>query len=377
MAQSIKEIKKRITSTKKTGQITKAMYMVSQSKVKRSEKARVSYQSYLKSIKDLTKTAFSNAPEYQNDLLAERENKRIGYLLISSDTGLAGGYNNQVFKTFQEVSKGQECIVATIGRKAYNFVGANDIKTLNERAILIRDDVMFLDIVPISRLLIDAYQKEKVDSVYIIYNHYINTISTEVRVEKLLPLNEIEGETLTGDFLFEGGVEESLDNLVTMYIESILYSYVLDAKSSEHSSRMNAMKSASDNVDEIVAKFELIYNQARQQAITTELIDIISGSNAINQAEKEMAEESVKSGIYQKYEANESISFVTVYSAKELSASEEERIKEILVKYYQKENIRLIKKIDLSLSSGYYLLINNQRVDFNLDNMIENLKGSL
>jgi len=376
MAQSIKEIKRRIASTKKTGQITKAMYMVSQSKVKRSSRVRNDYQSYMNSIKNLTRTAFVKENGYQSPLLGARKEERALYLLISSDTGLAGGYNNQVFKLFKETTANKsDFLVATIGRKAYNFASGNGYNLINKQAILIRDDVMFLDIVPITRALIGEFMAGKIDHVYVIYNHYINSMQSDVICVPFLPLDKIGGEVLDGDYVFEGGVEECLDDLITMYVESLLYDFVLDAKACEHQARMNAMKSASDNVDEIVDKLDHLYNQARQQAITTELIDIISGSNAINLEEKEKSLDMVANSLYQEYAKKSEVFFVTIYSVTELSGDEEKQIKSILAEYYQHKQIHLIKKIDESILNGYYLFVNNERIDFNLDNMLTKLRN--
>lgn len=377
MSGSIKEIKKRISSTKKTGQITKAMYMVSQSKVKRSEKVKNDYESFLKTIKSLTKTAIDKAPEYHNILLENKEEKRSVYLLVSSDTGLAGAYNNQIIRYFKEIKKQGDYLVGTIGRKAYNFAINAGYNMINKNAILIRDDVMFIDIVPLVESIIKLYLDGSVDHVYVIYNHYVNSISCEVRNVQILPLEEIEGEEVESNYLFENGVEECLDDLIKMYLEALVYGFILDAKSSEHSSRMNAMKNASDNVDEIVYKYELIYNRARQQAITTELIDIISGSNAVNKEDNDKSASYIEQELRNAYEKHSKIKFITLYHNGDITDDETNRIKDVLTKFYQEYEIRIIKKIDQEIQDGYYLLSGNKRINFNLDNLLGNLKKNL
>ena len=379
MANSLREVKTRIDSTKSTAQITKAMYMVSQSKVKRSEKTKNNYKSFLQDIRNLTKTALSVSKEFQNIMLEEQTSKRSVYVLVSSDTGLAGGYNNQIFRFFNEYSANilEDYLVATIGRKAYNYALNKDFNLINKNAILVRDDVMFLDIVPIVDAFVKLYMQKEVDHVYIIYNHYVNSLQTEVKMEQLLPLTKIEGETLKGEYLFEGGVTECLDHLMKMYLEAQIYGIILDAKAAEHSSRMNAMKNASDNVDEIVLKYELIYNRARQQAITTELVDIIAGSNAVKHQDSEAIKDDITEKLYHQYEQERAIKYFTLFSAAHLEQTEKTEIINILSKFYQNYEIRLISKIDESIVDGYYLIINNKRLDFNLKTLFSNLKNQL
>lgn len=379
MSASIKDIKKRISSTKKTGQITKAMYMVSQSKVKRSEKTKDNYQSFLSNIKNLTKTALSKSPGYQNKMIEQKEEEKVVYLLVSSDTGLAGAYNNQIFRYFKDLvgEPNEKIYVGTIGRKAFNYANNSGYNMINKSAILIRDDVMFIDIVPITKAIINLFLSGEISHVYIIYNHYVNSLTCEVTKHQLLPITEIDGEEYGGEYIFENGLEECLDDLIKMYIESLIYGFILDAKTSEHSSRMNAMKNASDNVDEIVGKYELIYNRARQQAITNELIDIIAGSNAVNKDDDNKPEESIKQELYDTYQAKSKMKFVSIFSKDELNANDEKKILDILEKYYQGMRIRLIKKIDEKINKGFYLIVDNRRISFDLNNLVDNLKNSL
>jgi len=354
------------------------MYMVSQSKVKRSEKTKLNYDSFLQSIKNITKTAFMKAEDYQNKMLEEGEEKKSIYILVSSDTGLAGGYNNQIFRYFSDYIKtiDHEFYVGTIGRKAYSYAQSREYNLINDKAILIRDDVMFIDIQPIVDLFIKYYFNHNVDHVYVIYNHFVNSMVCDVKMVQLLPLTKVEGEVYDGQYIFENGAESCLNDLIPMYIASVLYGYILDAKTAEHSSRMNAMKNASDNVDEIIEKFELIYNRARQQAITTELTDIIAGSNAVKDDKEEKTIEGINQNLYDTYKENAQIQFITIYSAHELLIEEEKQIKDILANYYH-NHIHLIKKIDLDIKAGYYLFVNNKRVDFNLNNMVKQLKTNI
>ena len=284
MSESLKAVKTRIDSTKKTSQITKAMYMVSSSKVRRSQKAFNSYQDFVKKISDLVVTVLNNCPEdYANSLFNKREVKTTAYLLISSDTGLAGPYNSNIFKYFEQMvaeEKG-DYVVGTIGRKAYTYIKNKNHPQVNKNAILIRDDVMYVDIVPLAKQLVSAYLNGSVDRLVIIYNHFVNSLTQETKSEVLLPLDHIDGEAVEREYLFEGGVEKTLEEIIPMYIQTVIYGIILDAKTAEHSSRMNSMKNATDNASEIIDKLQILYNRARQSAITTELIDIIAGANAV------------------------------------------------------------------------------------------------
>ena len=284
MSESLKEVKTRIDSTKKTSQITKAMYMVSSSKVRRSQKTYFAYQDFVKKITDLVATVLHNTPDdAKNAIFSKRDVKTTAYLLISSDTGLAGPYNSNVFKYFEQVLEKEkgDYVVGTIGRKAYTYAKNKQHPLVNKNSILVRDDVMYIDIVPLAQTLVSAYLNGSIDRLVIIYNHFVNSLTQETKHEVLLPLDHIDGEVITKEYLFEGGVLKTLDEIIPMYIQTIIYGIILDAKTSEHSSRMNSMKNATDNASEVIDKLQILYNRARQSAITTELIDIIAGANAV------------------------------------------------------------------------------------------------
>lgn len=284
MSGSLKEVKTRIDSTKKTSQITKAMYMVSSSKVRRSQKTFNEYQDFVKKITDLVATVLHNSTDDEkNAIFKKREVKTTAYLLISSDTGLAGPYNSNIFKCFEQVLKEEQgdYVVGTIGRKAYSYAKNKNHPLVNKNAILVRDDVMYIDIVPLAKQLVSGYLNGSIDKLVIIYNHFVNSLTQETIAQTLLPLDEIKGEVIEKEYLFERGLSKTLDEIIPMYIQTIIYGIILDAKTSEHSSRMNSMKNATDNASEIIDKLQILYNRARQGAITTELIDIIAGANAV------------------------------------------------------------------------------------------------
>jgi len=287
MANSLREVKVRITSTKNTAQITKAMYMVSQSKVKRAESNYKKYKDFMNNISSCVGQIVKKAKEeYNHPLLTKREVKKTSYLLITSDRGLAGSYNSGLFKEFKEYIKthhksNDEFNVSSIGKKGFGFIEKEGYNTIQKNPTLVRDDVMFVDIHPLAKSIIDSYLNEEIDRLVIIYNHYVNSITQEIVFKELLPIEKIDEVESSVDYIYETGIEETLNLVLPMYVQDIIYGIILDAKTSEHSARMNSMKNATDNATEIIDKLQLLYNRARQSVITTELIDIIGGANAI------------------------------------------------------------------------------------------------
>ncbi|MFI3329193.1 MAG: ATP synthase F1 subunit gamma [bacterium] len=285
---NLREVQGRINSTKKTSQITKAMYMVSSSKVRKAEKVYLQYQDYMSRFSNMVKTIVSkvSSADYNHEMLTARPVNKTVYVLVTSDTGLAGAYNANVIKSFEKIvsekhKSKEEFYVSAIGKKGHGLIKQKGYPTLSDESIFVRDDVLFVDILPLVTKIIDSYLKQEVDKIVIIYNHYINSITQETTVSTLLPINEIDGETIDVDYVFEGGIQDTLDTILPMYVQNIIYGIILDAKTSEHSSRMTSMKNATDNTKEVIDKLQLLYNRARQEAITNELIDIIGGASAI------------------------------------------------------------------------------------------------
>ena len=287
MGNSLGEVKKRISSTKSTAQITKAMYMVSSSKIKRAEKTYKGYKDFMMRIENMVSNVVSLAKEdVTNPLLTKREVKKTAYLIITSDKGLAGAYNANIYKALEEQVKNNhksndEFICAAIGKKGYLFISRRKYPLIKDSNISIRDDVMFMDIEPLAQEIINLYLSNNIDKLVIIHNHFINSITYEIVIEELLPICNIQKQEWTVDYEYEGGVERTLDILLPMYVKDIIYGVILDSKCAEHSARMNAMKNATDNANEVIDKLQLLYNRARQNVITNELIDIIGGANAI------------------------------------------------------------------------------------------------
>lgn len=287
MANSLREVKQRIASTESTAQITKAMYMVSSSKVKKAERIYKGYQDFMDRKAKLVKQMVAKASEdYKHPLLSNRPITKTAYLLVTSDRGLAGAYNSSIYKALEErlAELGQtkeDILCGAIGKQGYGYLKRNQYHLIENTPTLIRDDVMFIDILPLAKSFIASYLSGEIDKLVIVYNHYINSLSLEIRFEELLPIKSLSGEKGNIDYIYETGIEKTLDLVLPMYIEDMIYGIILDAKVAEHSARMNSMRNATDNATEVIAKLQLLYNRARQGAITTELIDIIGGANAI------------------------------------------------------------------------------------------------
>jgi F-type H+-transporting ATPase subunit gamma len=282
---SLRDIKKKIESTKKTSQITKAMNMVSASKLRKVERQFKAFQPIKAKVKQLLEHVLSTNPEYSHPLLETREIKKVGYILVTSDRGLAGPYNSQVLKYFENIIKDNKVdfVIGTIGYKAFSYCKRKNYPLLNKESINSRDDIKFIDFQVMSRAFISLYLEKQVDKIVMIYTDYINTLSQVVREEVLLPVTDLvkDKKKMVSDYIFEPSVEDVIDQLLPIYLENTLYGIILDAKTAEHASRMTAMKNATDNAKEIIRKQNLIYNRARQAQITIELTDIIGGANAV------------------------------------------------------------------------------------------------
>ncbi len=292
---SMREIKSRITATKKTAQITKAMYMVSASKLKKAEGIIKSYRPLVYKLREMIDNLLASDDALSHPMLLEREKQVVCYVLVTSDRGLAGPYNSSVFKAFtafveENHQSNDEFLVATIGFKAYSFAKRMKFNMLNEEIINVRDDIQFVDFKSVIDLFTKEFLNGNVDSIVVFYNHFINIMTQNVEHVQILPItNGHKQEEKTKDekdlkliYNFEPNPQVIIDHLLPMYVENTLYGMILEAKASEHASRMTAMKSATDNAEDVIHTLQLHYNRARQAAITIELTDIIGGANAVN-----------------------------------------------------------------------------------------------
>ncbi|ARI76081.1 F0F1 ATP synthase subunit gamma [Halobacillus mangrovi] len=282
---SLRDIKGRITSTKKTKQITKAMEMVSASKLNRAEQNAKSFVPYSDKIQEVV-TNIAAGTSSRHPMLQAREVKRRGYLVITSDRGLAGAYNSSILrKVYQRIrekhTSADEYKIITIGRIGRDFFRKRNIP-VDKDITGLSDQPNFADIKDIASETVQMFTDEEIDELYIYYNHYVSAITQEVTERKVLPLSDVsKDKAASGSYEYEPSEEQILDVLLPQYAESLIYGALLDGKASEHAARMTAMKSATDNADELIGDLTLSYNRARQAAITQEITEIVGGAAAL------------------------------------------------------------------------------------------------
>ena len=287
---SLKAVRKRIGSVKNTQKITKAMKMVAAAKLRKAQQAIVELRPYaLKTLEVLSSVAArTSGDEDVHPLLAHREPKTVMIVVLTSDRGLAGAFNTNVNKTaYQLVRKleaeGATVSVAVIGRKARDYFSRRKI-TIRQTFTGVFENLSVLKAGEIARVLIDEYVREEnqLDAIYLVYNEFKSAISQAVTSERLLPIEPMEmPEGATGDFLYEPSKQALLDRLLPMYVEVELFRALLESVASEHGARMTAMDNATRNASELVSRLTLVYNRARQAAITKELMEIIGGAEAL------------------------------------------------------------------------------------------------
>ncbi|MFC7062245.1 ATP synthase F1 subunit gamma [Halobacillus seohaensis] len=284
---SLRDIKGRITSTKKTKQITKAMEMVSASKLNRAEQNSQNFIPYSEKIQEVVASIAAGGGDASHPMLEAREVKRTGYLVITSDRGLAGAYNSSVLrKVYQQIhqhhTSADEYALITMGRVGRDFFRKRNMPV--DRDITgLADQPDFADIKDIASETVQLFTDGEIDQLNIYYNHYVSAMTQEVTEKKVLPLTDInkEGKAATSSYEYEPNQEDILEVLLPQYAESIIFGALLDGKASEHASRMTAMKSATDNADDLIGDLSLSYNRARQAAITQEITEIVGGAAAL------------------------------------------------------------------------------------------------
>ncbi len=282
---SLRDIKSRITSTKKTSQITKAMQMVSAAKMNRAEMNAKAFVPYMTKIQEVTASIAQGSKGVQNPLLTSRPVKKTGYVVISSDRGLAGAYNSnvlrQLFNTIKSRHKSNdEFAIIAIGRVARDFFKKRNMPVILD-IIGVPDQPSFAEIKDIASKTVGMFADETFDELFLYYTHYVSAIQLDVTEKKLLPLTDIQSEGKLTSYEFEPSAEEILDVLLPQYAESLIYGALLDSKASEHAARMTAMKNATDNANELISNLSLVYNRARQAAITQEITEIVGGAAAL------------------------------------------------------------------------------------------------
>ncbi len=282
---SLRDIKARIVSIQKTSQITKAMQMVAASKLTRAENNAKAFVPYMKKIQEVVSAVALGTSGSNHPMLVSRPVKKTGYLVITSDRGLAGAYNSsilrEVYKTIGEKHKSEnEYAIISIGKVGLNFFKRRNIPTVSEFTG-IPDQLVFADIKSLATQTVAMFSDGTFDELYLYYNHFVNKLTQEVTKTKLLPLTDLAQDVKQRSYEFEPSQEEILEVLLPQYAESFIYGALLDSKASEQAARMTAMQNATDNSKELIRSFSLVYNRARQAAITQEITEIVAGANAI------------------------------------------------------------------------------------------------
>ncbi|HBL2499630.1 TPA: F0F1 ATP synthase subunit gamma [Enterococcus faecium] len=299
MGASLNEIKTRIASTKKTIQITRAMQMVSASKLTKSEASSQKFQVYATKVREivthLTATQLNDIASENprgdinyNSMLLSRPVKKTGYIVITADGGLVGGYNSSILKQTMSIleedhQSPDDYVMIAIGGTGADFFKARGINLAYELRNL-SDQPSFDEVRKIVNMATTMYQNEVFDELYVCYNHHINSLTSQFRVEKMLPISDLDPEeatTFEQEYIFEPSKEEILSQLLPQYAESLIYGAIVDAKTAEHAAGMTAMKTATDNAANIIDELTVSYNRARQGAITQEITEIVAGASAL------------------------------------------------------------------------------------------------
>ena len=282
-----KEIRSKIASIKSTQKITSAMEKVAVSKMRRAQARMASGRPYAERIRQVIGHLANANPEYRHPFMVEREVKRIGYIVVSSDRGLCGGLNTNLFKALlKNMAEWREAKVQTdfcvVGGKGANFFrsyGGNVVAAISK----LGEEPSLNDLIGSVKVMLDAYGDGRIDRLYLVSNKFVNTMTQKPEVQQLLPLAATEEEGMQKglwDYLYEPDAQSLLDSLMVRFIESQVYQAVLENNACEQAARMIAMKNATDNAGDLISGLQLVYNKARQAAITQEISEIVGGAAA-------------------------------------------------------------------------------------------------
>jgi F-type H+-transporting ATPase subunit gamma len=282
-----KEIRTQIASIKNTQKITKAMQMVAASKMRRAQERMLATRPYAAKIQNVVAHLSHAHPEYHHPYLVQRDAKRVGLIIISTDRGLCGGLNINLFKSVITAMKewdaaGLEVDLTLIGSKSNAFfkrLGGNITATATQ----LGDAPSIVELIGTVKVMLDNYEAGGIDQLYIAHNVFENTMTQKPTLKQLIPVTGETDEQLEThwDYLYEPDSRPVMDALMIRYIESLVYQSVVENVACEQAARMVAMKSATDNADDLIGELQLIYNKARQAAITQEISEIVSGAAAV------------------------------------------------------------------------------------------------
>ena len=285
---SLKEIDTRIKSTKKMKQITKAMNMASSSKLRRAESNTKQFRPYMEKMQDAITAVAGADKNSRHPMLQQRKVKKSAYLVITSDKGLAGAYNANVLKHLikdieEKHASKDDYSILVLGQTGVDFL-KNKGYDIHDSLIDVPDQPSFKEVQAIAKKAIDLYSEEEVDEVKIYFSHFVSVLENTPSTKTVLPLSPEDSSLGHGQltsYEIEPDKEAILSVILPQYVESLIYGTILDAKASEHATRMTAMKNASDNASEIIDDLSIQYNRARQAAITQQITEIVGGSVAL------------------------------------------------------------------------------------------------
>ncbi|MCH7424643.1 F0F1 ATP synthase subunit gamma [Shewanella sp. MM_2022_3] len=282
-----KEIKTKIASVKNTQKITSAMEMVAASKMRRAQERMAASRPYAENMRKVIGHVAQGSLEYKHPYLEVREAKRVGYIVVATDRGLCGGLNVNLFKKVVADVKswkeqGAEFEFCPIGARSVQFFKSFGGQ-VSAHASGLGDAPKLADLIGTVRVMLDAYNEGKLDRLYVVFNKFVNTMTQTPVIEQLLPLPKSEDDEVAHrwDYIYEPDPKALLDTLLVRYVESQVYQGIVENIASEQAARMVAMKAATDNAGTLIDDLQLVYNKARQAAITQELSEIVSGASAV------------------------------------------------------------------------------------------------
>ncbi|WP_159822398.1 F0F1 ATP synthase subunit gamma [Colwellia sp. 20A7] len=282
-----KEIKTKIASVKNTQKITNAMEMVAASKMRKAQESMAASRPYATNIRNVIGHIALGNLEYRHPYMEEREVKRVGYIVVSTDRGLCGGLNINLFKqVLADAAKwqgqGAEVEFAVVGSKATSFFNNMGSKVTAQISGL-GDNPSLTDLVGSVQVMLNAYNNGEIDKLFVVYNKFVNTMTQAPTVDQLLPLPKSDDVDMKHrwDYIYEPDANVLLDQLLVRYVESQVYQGVVENLACEQAARMVAMKAATDNAGDLIDDLQLVYNKARQASITQELGEIVAGAAAV------------------------------------------------------------------------------------------------
>ena len=282
-----REIKTKIKSVQNTRKVTRALEMVSASKIRKAQALMSASRPYARLMRTLIGHVAQANVDYRHPFMAKRDNvRRVGYIVISSDRGLAGGLNSNMFRRVltdirEWQDKGVEVDVVCIGSKALSYFKRLKVNLVGSVTHL-GERPQIAELIGVIKVMLDAYTENRIDRLNLVYNDFINTMTQKATIDQLLPLPPSDDLAAkhAWDYIYEPDAPSVLDHVMIRYIESLVYQAVIENLASEHAARMVAMKSASDNASKAIDSLTLVYNKARQAAITQEISEIVSGAAA-------------------------------------------------------------------------------------------------